>query len=245
MSYPSFFTQHSNIGWLYNKAYYAPRSATGKDGLQYPSSVDEPLTKEGGNTNTQYIREMNERLLNIEVEDFAATIERHNRQLDHCANTKLKLKVDGRGFLTGTGLRHEMGITEEYKMGLYFDSVTGLPFIPGSSVKGGLRAHFKKLDYLKAILAHCGIQLNEGCTPEQLENYLFEGKVEGSRLAPYAQCHFIGACLSKAENQQKGIKLFRRDAIGVKDIEVLFQTLLAEQGLGAKKNYDFGKFVAY
>lgn len=52
------------------------------------------------------------------------------------------------GLLMGTGITHGTGREGEIKVGFYFDHTTGLPVIPGSSVKGTLRSVFP-LDYLK------------------------------------------------------------------------------------------------
>jgi len=46
------------------------------------------------------------------------------------------------GLLTGSGYTHASGKTGEFKIGFFFDHVTGLPVLPGHSVKGALRAHF-------------------------------------------------------------------------------------------------------
>src|ERR1035437_1606321 len=47
------------------------------------------------------------------------------------------------GLATGIGTMHETGEEGEYKLGLAFDHTTGLPFIPGQSVKGLLRSVFR------------------------------------------------------------------------------------------------------
>ncbi len=52
------------------------------------------------------------------------------------------------GLLIGSGITHGSGREGEIKIGFYFDHTTGLPVIPGSSVKGTLRSVFP-LDYLK------------------------------------------------------------------------------------------------
>lgn len=46
------------------------------------------------------------------------------------------------GLITGTGYTHETNNEREFKLGFYFDHTTGLPCIPGSSVKGLLRSAF-------------------------------------------------------------------------------------------------------
>ncbi len=49
------------------------------------------------------------------------------------------------GLLIGTGYMHETGSKGELKIGFYFDYTTGLPVLPGHSVKGALRAYFPRL----------------------------------------------------------------------------------------------------
>lgn len=54
------------------------------------------------------------------------------------------------GLVIGTGYTHGIGATGEFKIGFYFDHTTGLPVIPGSSVKGLLRSAFPVLYWQKA-----------------------------------------------------------------------------------------------
>ncbi|MCT4594741.1 MAG: type III-B CRISPR module RAMP protein Cmr6 [Anaeromicrobium sp.] len=53
------------------------------------------------------------------------------------------LKVKYPGLLIGTGYAHGITINEDFKIGLFFDHTTGLPIIPGSSIKGLIRHVFK------------------------------------------------------------------------------------------------------
>jgi len=48
------------------------------------------------------------------------------------------------GLLTGIGNPHNISAEGAAKLGLLFDYVTGIPYIPGSSLKGMLRAYFPK-----------------------------------------------------------------------------------------------------
>lgn len=48
------------------------------------------------------------------------------------------------GVLIGTGNPHEISMENAIKCGFSFDYVTGLPYIPGSSIKGMLRSYFPK-----------------------------------------------------------------------------------------------------
>lgn len=61
------------------------------------------------------------------------------------------------GLLIGSGYAHEIGgetIANELKLGFFFDHTTGLPCIPGSSVKGVLRDACEKVGgkYIELIL---------------------------------------------------------------------------------------------
>lgn len=56
------------------------------------------------------------------------------------------------GLLIGSGYNHETGIQEELKLGFFFDHTTGLPVIPGSSVKGLLRSAFGHPAFIKELL---------------------------------------------------------------------------------------------
>lgn len=57
-------------------------------------------------------------------------------------NQAIGLRTTYPGLVAGTGLTHETHSTNELKLGLSFDFTTGLPIIPGSSVKGLLRSAF-------------------------------------------------------------------------------------------------------
>lgn len=53
-----------------------------------------------------------------------------------------KLKTVYPGLITGIGMAHATGMEGEGKLGMAFDFTSGLPYIPGSSVKGLLRSLF-------------------------------------------------------------------------------------------------------
>lgn len=57
------------------------------------------------------------------------------------------LVVQNPGLLPGIGYPHEVGYEGELKLGFGFDHVSGLPVLPGSSVKGVLRSVFPGMDY--------------------------------------------------------------------------------------------------
>lgn len=62
------------------------------------------------------------------------------KQLDGYGSFALKTCYPG--LLIGTGNPHNLNMDSVIKCGFSFDSVTGLPYIPGSSLKGMLRSYF-------------------------------------------------------------------------------------------------------
>ncbi len=59
----------------------------------------------------------------------------------------LCLFIEGTGLIPGIGYPHEVSYAGEFKLGMHFDHTTGLPSLPGSSVKGALRALWPQYGY--------------------------------------------------------------------------------------------------
>jgi CRISPR-associated protein Cmr6 len=57
-------------------------------------------------------------------------------------SNQVEFKTTYPGLVMGTGYTHGIGAVGEFKIGFHFDYTTGLPIIPGSSVKGLLRSAF-------------------------------------------------------------------------------------------------------
>ena len=88
------------------------------------------------------------------------------------------MEVQYPGLLTGVGYTHESGLGEkkakEIKLGISLDPVTGLPYLPGSAVKGLLRAPF--LENPGYILACLGRDPGETELAYRLEEQIFGKK---------------------------------------------------------------------
>lgn len=88
------------------------------------------------------------------------------------------MKVQYPGLLTGLGYTHESGVGEkkakEVKLGISLDPVTGLPYLPGSAVKGLLRAPF--LENPGYILACLNRNPEETQLAYRLEEQIFGKK---------------------------------------------------------------------
>ena len=109
------------------------------------------------------IIKLNNELEKINLEE---SINENNRNLEESINENkrnfgnngdktlklfgFKLKTTYPGLLIGSGYNHEIGKKPnnnekpEYKLGFEFDYTSGLPVIPGSSIKGVLRSVFRK-----------------------------------------------------------------------------------------------------
>ena len=57
-------------------------------------------------------------------------------------NTSVSLTTTYPGLYTGSGYTFGAGVQGEFQMGFLFDHTTGLPYFPGSSIKGAVRAAF-------------------------------------------------------------------------------------------------------
>ena len=73
---------------------------------------------------------------------FDETIERLAATLDIPGTLAFTLKTTYPGLLIGAGYNHPKlkEDTEDFQIGFFFDHTTGLPVIPGSSIKGALRS---------------------------------------------------------------------------------------------------------
>ncbi len=112
------------------------------------------------------------------------------------------------GLLTGSGLSHGIDSTEDSKIGFVFDHTTGLPYIPGSSIKGAIRSVFpdSKKDeatnatlnsYIKELCGKCGENINV----EELADTIFGGKDNAGKVV------FFDAMIS-ASKSRNGDKTF-------------------------------------
>lgn len=155
--------EYPNLGWLYYRDYY--------NGLKKCHLQEE--TPPPDNTKGGFFDKKNQDLIesgyrNSEVrKDFPEDTE----VWPGYVYKSFLLETVYPGLATGTGVIHETGLKGELKLGFQFDYTTGLPYLPGSSVKGLLRSMFpnsssekdpeklrlyqtERKDYLQTILSH-------------------------------------------------------------------------------------------
>lgn len=195
-----------------------------------------------------------------------------------------RLKVVYPGLLIGTGNPHGIGKleklinkskkdddknSEDINLGFSFDYVTGQPYIPGSSVKGVLRSHFKyHADAVKEILKESGFADITEEIVKKLEKAIFDngdiffdavickGDAEGKMLG----FDYITPHSSPTKNPipiriikvLPGVQFEFRFKIRDKEINEikfsagkikwLFQELILLFGAGAKTNVGYGVF---
>ncbi len=92
--------------------------------------------------NAPIFRLANEELTKFTLEE-AAVNEVFSWQLDQDSiNPPIQLATTYPGLFIGSGYTHETGSEGELKLGFFFDHTSGLPVLPGSSIKGVLRSVF-------------------------------------------------------------------------------------------------------
>ena len=135
----------SNVGWLYYRDYYQGYT---KDRYVYSSSGK---VKRGRVMELIFNRKKNPY---IEGSELSETMMMGNDKIRETLSPSFKsftLRTSHPGLLVGMGLNHGTPIDNDIKCGMQFDHSTGLPYIPGSSVKGAIRGMFPCIDDLSFI----------------------------------------------------------------------------------------------
>ncbi|MBK9302247.1 MAG: type III-B CRISPR module RAMP protein Cmr6 [Bacteroidetes bacterium] len=183
-------TNNTNLGWHYFKNYF--------NDLPLIKIVENSLVKA-----EKEALEIGLKARNIEIQEYKPNIA-VNRYYTFTGNKSIMLKTTYPGLLIGTGLKHEISAIGEAKLGFHFDFSTGLPSIPGSSIKGLLRSAFPgwclneigdeikwaKTYYIESVIESCtiddieikfeqDIELKNELQKKinALEMFLFEGKI--------------------------------------------------------------------
>lgn len=164
-----------------------------------------------------------ERLTLDNYRRYYASLERDFTEFGTGTLSTLALDVRYPGLLAGLGYSHSTGNSDdEMKLGFSFDYSTGLPVLPGSSVKGQLRRFFparytdatKKEEveqYLHSIFTELGLWTDLDAPTffekiEQLEYLIFEGVLDAekkTRLHPLEQDTFFDAFPKVEANVRK------------------------------------------
>lgn len=109
-----------------------------------------------------------------------------------------ELTTAGAGLLLGSGYAHGSGLLGEMKIGFFFDHTTGLPVIPGSSVKGVLRSAFPG-PYRKAAQKHRNKAASAADAGRRAEESRFAEQLEyKARLAERFIAKLLAGYLARA-----------------------------------------------
>ncbi len=120
-----------------------------------------------------------------------------------CAEDCFSLKTKAPGLLAGIGSLHEAGAKGELSLGFSFDYVTGVPYLPGSTVKGVLKSAFEKESLIKCLLN------DEKINVKALKEEIFEGiiyctngdKKEKKKLPSYKRDVFFDCFISTCDTR--------------------------------------------
>lgn len=165
-----------------------------RDYFAPPLKLGKPLTDQEAARNKTIIERRNNDLINGQLPQNALTLLQHSLPAGN-ALSQVQVTTTYPGLIIGIGYEHEIQTAEgELKLGFHFDHTTGLPCIPGSSIKGVLRSFFpqynnkdpfripnetderkgNKKDFIAAKLGWQSDQ-NKALKVHQLELALFEG----------------------------------------------------------------------
>lgn len=261
-----------NIGWMYYKDYFNPKSIDFHFVLE---KENKDLKKENADT----IKRKNEQIIN------EAPLIPINDELG-VEGQKIELKVNYPGLITGVGITHEAGVEGEFKLGVHFDYTFGCPVIHGSSVKGLIRSVFpgnqdryekSKLIFLTKILSDITQTTIEEAKIKQIENEIFEGKTSDKKSKSiYQRDIFYDAIVVGKDKNNRFLESdsitphrnplknpvplpFLKISAGstmrfrfdLKKGEILnagqkkdfIKTVLLSLGIGAKTNVGYGQFI--
>ena len=146
--------------------------------------------------------------LNFEVaNNELLTTKYFNYNYPKATHANIKLKTVYPGLVIGSGYMHSMSNQpENFDFGFYFDHTTGMPVIPGSSVKGVLRSLFgqNKNDRYKeqkeALIKK--FTNDDSLNVKALFNEIFEGiDTNGNAIPMHKRDKFFDAFISKGDDE--------------------------------------------
>lgn len=182
---------HANVGWLYYREYYRNYAVHRRTVMKYPvrrggRDIEEKINKH------EYLLKYrkNPYLLSSRLDKMVKANRKLSENLTEAGFASLTFRTLYPGLIIGLGLSHGTPAKGDLKCGFQFDYATGLPIIPGSSVKGVLRSVFpdpdskeedeknrQKAEYIARLLGKQGIGLRAESrfrTVQQLAKQIFE-----------------------------------------------------------------------
>lgn len=118
----------ANIGWLFYRDYFRGIEGKNADDLK------------------EHFLQKNKEIESSIYADVYEKISNPFNENNLKGFATFDLEVCPPGLLIGSGMLHGVPGEGDYQLGLQFDHTSGLPIIPGSSIKGVLRSMFPKLN---------------------------------------------------------------------------------------------------
>lgn len=189
---PSVENLQANVGWLYYRDYYHNYAVNHKKTVSYPILKNgRPTDKREETSKHEYLLKYRKTpfLLSSKLNNMLTANQQMSKDLTKSGFASLTFRTLYPGLIIGLGLSHGTPTEGDLKCGFQFDYATGLPIIPGSSVKGVLRSVFpnpdgkaderdkQKARYIARLLCKRGIELKEEKmlpTVRQLARQIFE-----------------------------------------------------------------------
>ncbi len=124
---------NTNLNWQYYRNYFHGQDLSDREVIEKGKSKKVLETEA---TEQRY------KTKNKDLTESAYTIDTLPLYYANNQENNIELYTTYPGLLIGSGYQHEVSAKGELKLGFFFDYTTGLPIIPGSSVKGLLRSAF-------------------------------------------------------------------------------------------------------
>ena len=124
-----------NLGLLYTRRYYSEVNTDVLDNKEIFIQIQGRKKTEKTDHQTLYYKSRNNNII-MQAKRFAS----FQSEIPNCDSFELTTTYPG--LITGTGIIHSAGHKGEAILGLMFDHTTGLPYLPGPSIKGVLRSAF-------------------------------------------------------------------------------------------------------
>lgn len=182
--------QKANLGWIYYKKYF--------DGGNIGSDKSHAENNLGRDT----LANRNYSITHRKLQDCSL-------YFDVNAPHGFSLYTTYPGLLMGSGYTHEYGEgtdkDDAFKIGFFFDHITGLPCLPGHSVKGALRAAFpnhkkekyknEKAEWIVSILKEFGVDAQGN-----FNQYLSNNKISVVDYTPFRFVELLGEIIFEGRN---------------------------------------------
>jgi CRISPR-associated protein Cmr6 len=205
-----------NAGWLFYRNYYSSLQNDNEGASRIDSFVKHGQLRINNEPKDKvFFKAESNELLNFKWSDS------QNQHYVQNPPHSFQFETTYPGLLVGSGYSHQTGSMGEFKLGFFFDHTTGLPILPGSSVKGLLRSAFPnrenregvkkmKTEFIKGML---NADLSD-IDVSKLEDVIFAGKRPDSDeyLPMYKHDVFYDAFIIGTSKENKG-RIFGEDFI--------------------------------